>query len=55
LAKRLLEDWAGSLKHFVKVLPLEYKRILEKKSVGKEQSVSIPVLERAATAAEVAR
>ena len=55
LAKRLLEDWAGSLKHFVKVLPLEYKRILEKKSVGKEQSLSMPVLERAASAAEVAR
>jgi glutamate synthase domain-containing protein 2/glutamate synthase domain-containing protein 3 len=55
LAKRLLEDWSGNLKHFVKVLPLEYKRILEKKSAGKEQSVSMPVLERAASAVEVAR
>jgi glutamate synthase (NADPH/NADH) large chain len=31
LAKRILEGWPENLKHFVKVFPHEYKRILSKK------------------------
>ena len=29
LAKRLLDDWSKSVRHFIKVLPVEYKKILD--------------------------
>jgi glutamate synthase domain-containing protein 3 len=28
VAKRLLEDWTASLKKFIKVIPVDYKRAL---------------------------
>jgi len=36
LAKRILDNFEHSVKKFVKVMPLEYKRILEEKKVGKK-------------------
>jgi len=37
LATRILEDWPANLKHFVKVFPHEYKRILAGKSKPAEK------------------
>jgi len=37
LGKRILEDWPANLKHFVKVFPHEYKRILAKKTKPAEK------------------
>ena len=31
-AERVLDDWAGSLKRFVKVMPVDYKRILQERA-----------------------
>jgi glutamate synthase domain-containing protein 3 len=28
-AKRVLDDWSGSVQKFVKVVPVEYRRVLE--------------------------
>ena len=29
-AKRILDDWKASIGHFVKVMPIEYRRVLDK-------------------------
>ena len=57
LGTRLLEHWAESVKHFVKVVPHEYKRVLEKrKASGKSETAASPVAARKESAmAEVAR
>jgi glutamate synthase domain-containing protein 3 len=57
LGKRLLSDWSANLAHFVKVLPLEYKKVLEKKkTVGKADVASgIPAEGRLVSVAEAAR
>jgi glutamate synthase domain-containing protein 3 len=36
LAKEILDNFSKELKRFVKVMPLEYKRILEQKEVGEK-------------------
>jgi len=51
VAKRVLDDWDRSLEHFVKVMPMDYKRVLQKKgdlSVGVPRPESVPPLDRAA-------
>ncbi len=55
LARRMLDNWAETLKDFIKVFPHEYKRILKAKTV--EQEIKpVPFLPRViATAAESAR
>jgi glutamate synthase domain-containing protein 3 len=30
VAKRILNDWDGALSQFIKVMPTDYKRVLEK-------------------------
>jgi glutamate synthase domain-containing protein 3 len=41
LGARLLEHWGENIKYFVKVLPHEYKRILEKQRLaGKKELVT---------------
>jgi glutamate synthase domain-containing protein 3 len=54
LGKRLLSDWSANLAHFVKVLPLEYKKVLEKKkTVGKAEAASgVPAEGRLVSVAE---
>ena len=45
VAKRVLDDWARSLEQFVKVMPVDYKRVLQKKgdpSVGVPRPESVP-------------
>ena len=54
LGTRLLENWSGNLRHFVKVLPVEYKRILEKKAAGKAES-AVPLPTRLVSVAEATR
>src|SRR4030095_2118881 len=34
VAKDILHDWAGSLRKFVKVMPTDYKRVLEARKTG---------------------
>jgi len=51
VAKRVLDDWDRSLEHFVKVMPMDYKRVLQKKgdlSVGVPRPESVPPLARVA-------
>ena len=51
VAKRVLDDWDRSLEQFVKVMPMDYKRVLQKKgdlSVGVPRPESVPPLDRAA-------
>jgi glutamate synthase (ferredoxin) len=51
VAKRVLDNWDRSLEQFVKVMPMDYKRVLQKKgdlSVGVPRPESVPPLERAA-------
>ena len=44
LGKRLLAGWSDTVKNFVKVLPHEYKRILEKrKAAGKSETAGSPM------------
>jgi glutamate synthase domain-containing protein 3 len=53
LGKRLLENWAGALPHFVKVLPHEYKRVLAKEDLtGRKMTVVIEPLTAAVAAGE---
>mgnify|MGYP006302578079 CR=1 FL=1 len=33
LAKRILDNWEENLKHFIKVIPFEYKRYLEEQKL----------------------
>jgi glutamate synthase (NADPH/NADH) large chain len=33
LAKRILENWNGYLKHFIKVTPIEYKKVLQEEAM----------------------
>ena len=40
LAKRLLENWTDTLTKFVKVMPLDYKRVLEERKNAKLMEVS---------------
>jgi glutamate synthase domain-containing protein 3 len=43
LGKRLLATWADTVKNFVKVMPHEYKRIIEKrKAAGKSETAVSP-------------
>jgi glutamate synthase domain-containing protein 3 len=54
VAKRLLDDWDRSLEQFVKVMPTDYKRVLQKKgdlSVGVARPESVPPQDRAAGSA----
>jgi glutamate synthase domain-containing protein 2/glutamate synthase domain-containing protein 1/glutamate synthase domain-containing protein 3 len=57
LGKRMLANWSETVQHFVKVMPHEYKRILEKrKAAGKSDSAVSPVQARMEIAvAEVGR
>jgi glutamate synthase domain-containing protein 2/glutamate synthase domain-containing protein 3 len=57
LGQRLLDNWPEAIKHFVKVMPHEYKRILEKrKAAGKSETASVPVhVRQEAATAEVGR
>ena len=51
LGKRLLENWAGSLPHFIKVFPHEYKRVLAKGDLTERK---MPVVVEPLTAAVAA-
>jgi glutamate synthase domain-containing protein 3 len=57
LGTRMLANWAETVKSFVKVMPQEYKRILElRKSTTADQTASVPPQVRSEAAiAEVAR
>jgi glutamate synthase domain-containing protein 3 len=57
LGMRLLANWGEAISNFVKVMPQEYKRILEKrKAAGKSETASSSVnLQREIAVAEVAR
>ncbi|MBV8829021.1 MAG: glutamate synthase large subunit [Acidobacteriaceae bacterium] len=39
LGRRLLNDWSGNLRHFVKVFPQEYKRVLGKSAGAQEHKI----------------
>lgn len=39
VASRLLATWSSSKKHFVKVMPTDYKRILERESEKEEELI----------------
>jgi glutamate synthase domain-containing protein 3 len=44
VAARLLADWPGSLPQFVKVMPVDYKRVLaERKQHDEEQESAVHV------------
>jgi glutamate synthase (NADPH/NADH) large chain len=54
VAKRVLENWERSLEQFVKVMPVDYKRVLQKKgdpSVGVPRPESVPPQSAAAGSA----
>jgi glutamate synthase domain-containing protein 3 len=57
LGKRLLANWTETVTHFVRVMPHEYKRILEKrKAAGRSETAGSPVQARKEIAiAEAAR
>jgi glutamate synthase domain-containing protein 3 len=45
VAKRVLDDWDRSLEQFVKVMPVDYKRVLQKKgdlTVGVPRPETVP-------------
>ena len=47
VAGRLLDDWSNALKHFIKVMPRDYKRVLEeRKQHDEEMESSIHVEQR---------
>jgi glutamate synthase domain-containing protein 3 len=52
--ERILANWPESLKHFVRVLPHEYKRVLAKKT-EKPYEVALPIPAHAAAAGERVR
>jgi glutamate synthase (NADPH/NADH) large chain len=39
VAERLLADWAISLEHFVKVMPSDYRRVLDAQQRAAEQGI----------------
>jgi glutamate synthase domain-containing protein 3 len=57
LGRRMLEHWSETVQNFVKVMPQEYKRILEKrKAAGKSEATASPMQsQREVAVAEVAR
>jgi len=56
LARRRLDNWAESLKNFVKVFPHEYKRVLKGSKPVEQDRESVPFLPKeVAVAAESAR
>ncbi|MBV8867349.1 MAG: glutamate synthase subunit alpha, partial [Acidobacteriaceae bacterium] len=56
LARRMLDNWAESLKNFVKVFPHEYKRVLKDSKPVEQDRESVPFLPKeVAVAAESAR
>ena len=56
LAQRMLESWGENIKHFVKVLPHEYKRILEKqRSAAKKEMMAAVMPAGEMAMGEVAR
>jgi glutamate synthase domain-containing protein 2/glutamate synthase domain-containing protein 1/glutamate synthase domain-containing protein 3 len=55
LGKRILANWPEHLKHFVKVLPHEYKRVLARKTAEREQNVMHTVPAHAAAVGERTR
>jgi len=56
LGRYLLDNWADNIKHFVKVLPHEYKRVLEKrKGAQVEQQVPVGMQAQAVGMGERAR
>jgi glutamate synthase domain-containing protein 2/glutamate synthase domain-containing protein 1/glutamate synthase domain-containing protein 3 len=40
VAERLLHDWVASARKFLKVLPTEYRRVLERQHLGKENDMA---------------
>ena len=53
LGRRLLENWAGSLPHFVKVFPHEYKRVLDKGDLtGRKMPIVVEPMTAAVAAGE---
>jgi glutamate synthase domain-containing protein 3 len=55
LGHRILANWPESLKHFVKVLPHEYKRVLARKATERAQKVLQVMPAHAAAVGERAR
>ncbi len=51
LARRMLANWAGTLKSFVKVFPHEYKRVLKPLTMIEQDRKALPFLPRAAAVA----
>ena len=50
LAEKLLSDWNNSAEHFVKVVPVDYKRVLEAaeaaKITGKDETEAVMAASR---------
>jgi glutamate synthase domain-containing protein 3 len=49
-AEALLASWENTLAHLIKVVPLEYRRVLEEQSRAREKSATshgLPVLQTA--------
>ena len=42
-ARRLLDDWSRQLTHFVKVMPTDYKRVLQTRAVQMKLCTDAPV------------
>ncbi|MBV8552672.1 MAG: glutamate synthase large subunit [Acidobacteriaceae bacterium] len=55
LGKRILEHWSDNLKHFVKVFPREYKRVLQKKAEQQAQRVAVPLTSHTVAVGDRAR
>jgi len=49
VAERILADWARELRRFVKVMPLDYKRVLEEGTVARRGKVVVEPAVRPAT------
>jgi glutamate synthase (NADPH/NADH) large chain len=41
VGQRILADWDGQLKHFVKVMPRDFKRVLEAKAQAEESGADV--------------
>ena len=50
LGKKILEDWQNSVKHFVKVVPVDYKRVMEAaeaaKNSGRDETEAVMAASR---------
>jgi glutamate synthase domain-containing protein 3 len=56
LGKRILQNWTDNLKHFVKVFPHEYKRVLAKsKEADHKTGIVVPIPSHAVAAGERVR